>query len=76
MLRDRYARRRLATFVVLVGLSVGLIAVDGTGPVDEMRRGVRFAVAPVQDMLSDGTRTVTSVAGAITEVDCRQRTRS
>jgi rod shape-determining protein MreC len=73
MLRDRYARRRLATFVVLVGLSVGLIAVDGTGPVDEMRRGVRFAVAPVQDMLSDGTRTVTSVAGAITEVDLLRR---
>ena len=73
MLRDRYARRRLITFVVLVVLSVGLIAVDGTRPVSEMRSGVRFAVAPVQDVLSDGTRTVTSVIGAITEVDALRR---
>ncbi len=73
MLRDRYARRRLITFVVLVVLSVGLIAVDGTRPVSEMRSGVRFAVAPVQDVLSDGTRTATSVLGAITEVDALRR---
>ena len=60
MLRDRYARRRLFTFVVLVVLSVGMIAVSGTRPVNEVRNGVRFAIAPVQDVLSDGTRTVTA----------------
>ena len=74
-MRDRYARRRAITFVVLLLVSVGLIALDGTGPVDEVRSGVRFAVAPVQDVLSDGTRTVTSVVGAITEVDMLRRER-
>lgn len=73
MFRDRYARRRLVTFVVLVVVSVGMIAVSDTRPVNEVRNGIRFAIAPVQDVLSDGTRTVTSVAGAITEVDSLRR---
>ena len=73
MLRDRYARRRLVTFVVLLVLSVGMIAISDTGPVGEVRSGVRFAIAPVQDALSEGTRTVTSVAGAISEVDMLRR---
>jgi len=73
MLRDRYARRRLITFVVLVVLSVGMIAVSGTAPVNELRSGVRFAITPVQDTLSDSTRSLTSMAGAISEVDTLRR---
>jgi rod shape-determining protein MreC len=73
MLRDRYARRRLIIFVVLMTMSVGLIAVSGSGPAQELRNGVRFAIAPVQDTLSDSTRSVTSVVGAITEVDTLRR---
>ena len=73
MLRDRNARRRSIILVVLLTLSMGLIAVSDTRPVEEMRNGVRFAVSPVQDMLGDSTRTVTSVAGAINEVDTLRR---
>ncbi len=73
MLRDRYARRRLIGFVVLVVMSVGLLAVSRTGPAEELRNGVRFAIAPVQDTLGDGTRSVTSVLDAITEVDTLRR---
>ena len=73
MLRDRNARRRTIILVVLLTLSVGLITVSDTGPVDELRSGVRFAVSPVQDMLGDGTRTVTSLPGAISEVDTLRR---
>ncbi len=73
MLRDRNARRRSIILVVLLTLSMGMIAVSDTGPVDEMRSGVRFAISPVQDMLGDSTRTVTSVAGALNEVDMLRR---
>lgn len=69
MLRDRSDRRRLFAFAVLVVLSVGMIAVSDTGPVRELRSGVRFAITPVQDALSDSARSLTSVVGAITEVD-------
>ena len=73
MLRDRFARGRLLTFMVLVVLSLGLIAISDSGPVTELRNGVRFAVTPVQDTLSESTRSVTSVVGAITEVDMLRR---
>ena len=75
MLRDRFARRRLITFLVLTVLSIGLIGLSDTGPVNELRNGVRFAVTPVQDTLGEGTRTVTSIVGAITEVDTLRRER-
>ena len=52
MWNDRYARRRLITFVVLIGLCVVMLIVSGSGPVQELRRGVKFAIAPVQDSLS------------------------
>ncbi len=73
MLRDRYARRRLFVFVVLVGLAATILALQGTAPMQELRNGIRFAVAPVQDTLADGTRSATSVLGAITEVDTLRR---
>jgi rod shape-determining protein MreC len=73
MLRDRYARRRLFTFAVLVVLSLGMIAVSDTRPVNELRNGVRFAITPVQDALGEGTRSVPSVVDAINEVDTLRR---
>lgn len=73
VLRDRTARRRAVTFVVLVTVSVGLIAVSDTAPARELRNGIRFAIAPVQDTLGQGTRSVTSVMGAINEVDSLRR---
>lgn len=73
MLRDRYARRRLFTFAVLVALSAGLLAADSTAPVRELRNGVRFAMAPIQEVLGEGTRSATSVLQAITEVDTLRR---
>lgn len=69
MLSDRTTRRRLIVFVVLVGLCLAMLVVSGSGPVRELRRGVLFAVSPMQDTLADGTRSVTSVLGAFSEVD-------
>lgn len=73
MLRDRSARRRLVVFAVLVGLCATMLAVSNSAAVQELRRGVKFAIAPVQDTLSDGTRSVTSVLGAFGEVDTLRR---
>ena len=73
MLRDRHARRRLVAFVALLGLCVAMLAVSGSAPVQELRRGVKFAIAPVQDTISDGTRSVTSVLDAFSEVDRLRR---
>lgn len=73
MLRDRYARGRLFIFTVLVVLSGALLLLDGSGPVQELRNGVRFAMAPIQDTLGDGTRSVTSVLEAFSEVDTLRR---
>ena len=73
MLRDRLARRRAVVFVLLVGLCLAMLVVSGSAPVQELRRGVIFAVSPVQDALADGTRSVTSVLGAFGEIDTLRR---
>ena len=73
MLRDRYARRRPIAFLLLVAISVGLLAVSNSSPVEDVRGGVRFAVAPIQDALGEGTRSMASVFEAISEVDLLRR---
>ncbi len=73
MLRDRHARRRLIAFAILVASCVVMLVVSGSAPVQELRRGVKFAIAPVQDTLSEGTRSVTSVLDAFSEVDTLRR---
>lgn len=73
MLRDRSARRRLIVFGGLVGTSLLMLLVSNSGPVQELRRGVNFAVAPVQGSLADGTRSVTEVLGAIGEIEALRR---
>ncbi|MFV2063227.1 MAG: rod shape-determining protein MreC [Chloroflexota bacterium] len=75
MLRAHGSRRRVATFVLLVGLSLAMLAVSGSAPVRELRRGVIFAVSPLQGVLSDGTRSVTQVLGAFGEIDTLRRER-
>jgi rod shape-determining protein MreC len=73
MLRDRGARRRLIVFVGLVAACLAMLAVSDTLPVQELRRGVNFAVAPVQGTLADGTRSVTEVLGAVGEIEALRR---
>lgn len=73
MLRDRFARRRLLAYLALVALSLVMLAVSDTRPAQELRNGVRFAVGPIQDALGEGTRSMTSVLGAISEVDTLRR---
>jgi rod shape-determining protein MreC len=73
VLSDRATRRRLVVFAVLIGLCLVLLVVSGSAPVREFRRGIQFAVSPMQDTLADGTRSVTAVLGAFSEVDTLRR---
>jgi rod shape-determining protein MreC len=73
VLSDRGSRRRLIVFVILVGLCLAMIVVSGSAPVQELRRGVLYAVTPVQETLSDGTRAVTDVLGAFGEIEGLRR---
>lgn len=73
MLSDRYGRRRIITFAVLVGLCLVMLVVSASAPVQELRRGIAFAIAPVQDTLSDGTRSVTDVFAAVEEIGSLKR---
>ena len=59
--------------MVLVGLCLVMLAVSGSAPVQELRRGINFAVSPVQGSLSDGTRSVTQILGAFGEIDTLRR---
>ena len=61
-------RRTALIYVALMAITLVLLAVSGTGPVTEMRRGVGFALAPIQEALSNGTRAVTSVFSAFGQV--------
>jgi rod shape-determining protein MreC len=73
MLRDRGSRRRLLVFIVLVALCGAMLVVSSSAAVQELRRGVRFAAAPVQESLADGTRAVTDVLGAFGEIEGLRR---
>ncbi len=73
MLRERGSRQRVIAFGVLASLCLVLIVLSRTGPVQELRRGVRFAATPVQEALSSATSSVTDVLGAFSEIDGLRR---
>ncbi len=73
MLSDRHTRRRIITFFVLVGLCLVMLVVSGSAPVQELRRGVNFAFAPIQERLSESTRSVTEVFAAFEEIGSLKR---
>jgi len=62
-------RRQAVAYVGLLVLSMLLLAFSGSAPLLELRRGVGFALAPVQQVVRDATRQVTSVFAAIGEIE-------
>jgi rod shape-determining protein MreC len=69
MLATPSARRHLITYVALLALSLLLLAISGSAPVSELRRGVGFALAPIQDSLRQATRSATSILSTFGEID-------
>lgn len=77
MLRDRQARGHIVIWVMLVALSLLLISFSKSRPVHDIRGGVNFALAPVQEVLSGATRSVASLFSAFAEIDqLRQENRT
>jgi len=66
---SRSARRQIAAYVALLAISLLLVAFSSSAPLLELRRGVGFALSPVQDTLRQGTRTMTSIFAAISEIE-------
>jgi rod shape-determining protein MreC len=73
MPRDRLARRRAIVFVLLVASCLLLLSVSRTGPVESVREGVNFAVAPIQGALADAARSVRALASAVGEIERLRR---
>jgi rod shape-determining protein MreC len=69
MLSTRASRRAAVIYAVMIAVSLLLLAVSGTAPITELRRGVGFALSPIQQALASGTRTVTSVFAAFGQVE-------
>ena len=69
MLTGRSVRRQVVLYVVLLAISILLLAFSSSGPINELRRGVGFAMAPVQDVLRQGARTVGSLFATIGEIE-------
>jgi rod shape-determining protein MreC len=69
VLATRAARRRWIAFLVLLVISVMLMGLSSNPAVRELQNGASFAFRPIQGVLDDATRTVSSVVAAIAEID-------
>ncbi len=67
--QSRATRRWVITYSLLVAISLVLIAVSSAAPIQELRRGVIFAMSPIQGALSGATRSATSIFDAIGQID-------
>jgi rod shape-determining protein MreC len=67
------SRRRGIVYAVLLAISLLLLGASGTAPMAELRRGVNFALSPVQAFLAGTTRSVTSVFTALAEIERLRR---
>jgi rod shape-determining protein MreC len=65
----RASRRRGVTYAVLVAASLVMLAFSTSPLMLEARRGVSFALAPVQGALSGITKGALSVVDAVAEID-------
>lgn len=66
-------RRQGLVYVLLVAASMLLLAFSGAPPLLELRRGVGFALAPMQAGLREGAVQVTSVFSTIAELERLRR---
>jgi rod shape-determining protein MreC len=66
-------RWRIVVYTLLISMSLLLLAMNDTPEVQDVRRGVNFALAPVLERLSDAARSAGSVFGAVAEIDQLRR---
>jgi rod shape-determining protein MreC len=73
MLTDRTLRRQLVTFSLLIATCMLLLAFSDTKPIQDMRGGINFALAPIRDTLAGGARAVGSLFASLAELDQLRR---
>lgn len=73
MFATRASRRVAISYAILLAISLLLLAVSGSPPITELRRGVGFAMSPIQGALSGGTRAFTSLFDALAEIEQLRR---
>jgi rod shape-determining protein MreC len=73
MLTDRTVRRQLVTFSLLIATCMLLLAFSDTRPVQDLRGGVNFALAPIREALTGGARAVSSVFTSIADLEQLRR---
>ena len=66
---SKAARREVAVYVALLVVCLLLVAFSNSAPLLELRKGVGFALSPIQDTLRGGTRTVTSIFSTINDIE-------
>jgi rod shape-determining protein MreC len=69
VLNSRTVRRQIVAYVLLLAISMLMLAFSSSAPVTELRRGVGFAMAPIQETLRGSAQTVGSIFSAIGEID-------
>src|SRR5690242_7852709 len=69
LLANKSTRRRGVAYVVLLAVTLILMAFSSSPAVAELQRGVGFAFRPIQSAFNDVGRGVSSVFGALTEMD-------
>ncbi len=69
MLKSRSARRQAIAYVGLLAVGLLMLAFSGSAPLTELRKGVGFAMSPIQDVLHQGARTFGSLFATIGEID-------
>jgi len=63
------ARRQATLYVALLTITLLLLAFSSSGPLTEIRRGVGFAMAPIQNVLRGAGQGFSSFFGALGEID-------
>src|ERR1700747_2467220 len=69
MFKSRAGRRQAILYVALLTISLLLMAFSASAPLTELRRGVGFAMAPIQNVLRSGGETVSSFFATLGEID-------
>ena len=69
MLNSRSVRRQIVVYVLLLAMSMLMLAFSRSAPVTELRRGVGFAMAPIQETLRGSARWFGSVFSTIGEIE-------
>ncbi|MEA2676674.1 MAG: rod shape-determining protein MreC [Chloroflexota bacterium] len=69
MLTNRSVRRQVVVYVLLLAVSMLILAFSHSEPVSQLRRGVGYAMAPIQETLRGAGQTVGSLFTTIGDIE-------